>query len=204
MSRLLHLDASARDDGSATRRLSRLAVERWTSANPDGRVAYRDLAGQPVGAIDAAWVRAAFRPPERRSAADVLALAESDALVDEFLAHDVIVAGVPMYNFSVPAAFKAWVDLVVRLERTFTYGPDGPRGLAGDKHVLVVVSATGDYTGPLKALDHHEPWLRDIFGFMGVRDVTYLRVRDGEGSASEQEQTLQAFCGGAMAGTGPP
>ena len=128
MATLLHLDASARPGrsderpyGSHTRRLSARFVERWRAARPCDRVVYRDLGASPPAFVSGKWVHAAFTRPEQREPWMREVLAESDALIDELLAADVIVAGVPMYNFGVPAAFKAYIDNIVRVGRTFGF-----------------------------------------------------------------------------------
>ena len=130
---LLHIDASARPGrsgidahGSHTRRLSARFVERWREARPDDRVDYLDVGQHPPAHVDARWIHAAFTAPAEREPWMAEALAESDRLVDQLVAADLIVVGLPMYNFSVPAQFKAWIDNIVRVGRTF--GFDRARG----------------------------------------------------------------------------
>src|SRR5690242_19668882 len=119
MTILLHIDASARPGrsdrqvhGSHTRRLSARFVERWAAARPDDTVVYRDVGQHPPAAVSGQWIHAAFTPPAVREPWMRDALAASDALVDELVSADLIVAGVPMYNFGMPAAFKAYIDQV--------------------------------------------------------------------------------------------
>ncbi|MBM7094046.1 NAD(P)H-dependent oxidoreductase, partial [Streptomyces sp. S12] len=128
MTRLLHIDSSARSGGSDTqahgshsRRLSARFVRRWRELRPDDEVTVRDVGLHPPAPVTGGWIHAAFTPPERREAWMRDALAESDALVDELLAAVVVVAGVPMYNFGMPAQFKAWIDNIVRVGRTFGF-----------------------------------------------------------------------------------
>ena len=147
MPQLLHLDCSAREAGSLTRGLSRQFVERWVAAHPGTTVRYRDLAAHPVPQVDTAWIAAAFdrtSPPGTRHAA----LAVSDELVDELLASEVIVVGSPVYNFTVPAVLKAWIDQVIRVGRTFLPGAFPSRGLAGGRKVVVLSSSMNDYLPP--------------------------------------------------------
>ncbi|BBB11046.1 FMN-dependent NADH-azoreductase [Sphingopyxis sp. FD7] len=154
--RLLHIDSSARPGlsgrdprGSHTRRLGARFVERWIARRPADAVIYRDVGQHPPAPVDADWVAAAFTRPEKRDAAQRARLAESDKLIDELLAADIVVVGAPMYNFGVPATLKAWLDNIVRVGVTF--GFDRARG--GDPYwpmlpagkTLVTLSARGDY-----------------------------------------------------------
>lgn len=182
MTTVLHLDASARagrsgqqPHGSHTRRLSARFVERWRSARPNDRIVHRDIGLSPPQPVTGDWIHAAFTPPERREAWMRDTLAESDALVDELLAADLIVAGVPMYNFGMPAGFKAWIDNIVRVGRTF--GFDRSRAgdpywplLAGQGKRAVVLSARGDYgyDDRLQAMNHVEPAVRTPLHYLGI------------------------------------
>lgn len=186
MSQLLHIDCSARTEGSFSRMLSQQFVEDWRSAHPGGTVITRDLAADPLPYLDELAVSGMFIPPEDRTPQMQAALALSDRLTDELLASDRIVIGVPMYNFHVPAPFKSWIDHVVRAGRTFTYTEEGPVGLATGKKVLAVSARGGSYaaTGPYHERDLQTPWLRLIFGFIGIRDVEIVRC---EGTAINGE-----------------
>ena len=146
---LLHIDSSAQlEERSHTRKLTRSFVDRWTSLLPHDRVIRRDVGRLPIPAIDQDWVSAAFTKPEDRPSAMVKRLALSDELVDEVVASDIIVMGVPMYNYGVPAALKGWIDQIARIGRTFSF--DLSRGdvpiepiLSGK--TLVVLSARGEF-----------------------------------------------------------
>ena len=182
MTTVLHLDASARPGrsgqqphGSHTRRLSSHFVERWRSARPDDRIVYRDIGQSPPRPVTGDWIHAAFTPLDRREPWMHEVLAESDALIDELLAADLIVAGVPMYNFGMPAGFKAYIDNIVRVGRTF--GFDRSRAgdpywplLAGQGKRVVVLSARGDYgyDDRLRAMNHVEPAVRTPMGYIGI------------------------------------
>ncbi len=194
MATLLHLDASARPGqsgtqahGSHTRRLSARFVSRWRSLRPDDRVVYRDVGHAPPRPVTGDWIHAAFTPPQRREAWMHEALAESDALVDELLQADVIVAGVPMYNFGVPAGFKAWIDNIVRVGRTFGFDrnragePYWPL-LAGQGRRLVVLGSRGDhgYGDRLHAMNHVEPSIRTAFGYIGIDAMESVAVEYDE------------------------
>ncbi|MEL1264992.1 FMN-dependent NADH-azoreductase [Pseudoxanthomonas putridarboris] len=157
MVRLLHIDGSARPGrsdrqahGSHTRRLSARFVDRWRQLRPGDAVVHRDVGASPPSPVSGGWIHAAFTPPERRLPWMREALRESDELVDELIGSDLIVAGVPMYNFGMPAQFKAWIDNVVRVGRTFGFDRSRPGEpywpmLAGQGKQLVILGARGDY-----------------------------------------------------------
>jgi FMN-dependent NADH-azoreductase len=184
--RLLHIDSSARPDqsdrsrfGSHTRRLTDRFVRRWSATRPTDPITYRDVGQTPPRPVTGRWIHAAFTEPEQREPWMRDVLAESDALVDELLAADLIVAGVPMYNFGMPAQFKAYVDNVVRVGRTFGFDrsragdPYWPM-LAGTGKRLIVLSARGDHGydpgGRQAHVNHVEAGVRDVFGYLGVTD----------------------------------
>lgn len=184
MTRLLHLDSSARSDssersryGSHSRRLSERFVRRWRERRPDDEVVYRDVGTAPPSPVTGAWIHAAFTPHGQRLPWMHETLAESDALVDELIAADVIVAGVPMYNFGMPAQLKAWIDNVVRVGRTFGFDrnregePYWPMLADGGKR-LVLLSSRGDYGygrgERLEALNHVEPGVLTPLHYIGI------------------------------------
>ena len=117
MGHVLHLDASPRGERSHSRKLSRTILESWLRAHPDDQVTYRDLGRSPVPLVDEPMIGAAFTPPDARTPEQREAIKASDALVDELLAADTLIFGVPMYNFGVPAGFKAYIDQIVRAGR---------------------------------------------------------------------------------------
>jgi FMN-dependent NADH-azoreductase len=194
MTRLLHIDASARPGrsdldrhGSHTRRLTARFVQRWRAARPHDEIAHRDLGRQPPSPVSGDWIHAAFTPPAERERWMHDVLAESDALVDELIAADVIVAGVPMYNFNVPAQFKAYIDQVVRVGRTFGFdrarsgAPYWPL-LSDRTRSLVILTSRGDfgYADRLHAMNHVEPSIRTAFGYIGITDVTTVAIEYDE------------------------
>lgn len=196
MTTLLHLDASARPNrsdaqphGSHSRRLGARFAERWRSARPHDRIVYRDIGQHPPHPVTGDWIHAAFTQPAEREPWMHETLAESDALVDELLEADLIVAGVPMYNFGVPAGFKAWIDNIVRVGRTFGFDrsrsglPYWPM-LSDMGKRLVVLSARGDFgyePGERMAHSNHvEPHLRTVFGYLGIEEVHGIAVEYDE------------------------
>lgn len=195
MTTLLQLDASARAGrsdlhahGSHTRRLSARFVERWRAARTD-QVLYRDIGKCPPAPVDGSWIRAAFTPPAARAPWMQQRLAESDALIDELQAADLIVAGVPMYNFGVPSGFKAWIDNIVRVGRTFGFDraregePYWPL-LADRGRTLVLLGSRGDYgydlDGRIAHMNHVEAAVRTAFGYIGITDVRVVAVEYDE------------------------
>ncbi|MEL7280485.1 MAG: NAD(P)H-dependent oxidoreductase [Pseudomonadota bacterium] len=165
---VLHIDSSARIDGSISRDLTANILGRYPGAD----VITRDIGRTPLPQITDEWVSASFTPPEDRSSAQKDVLAVSDALVDELIAADTIVIGAPMYNFSVPAALKAWIDQVARPGRTFNYTADGPVGLLHGKRVIVAMATGGVPHG--SDMDFAAPYLRFVLGFLGITDVSVV------------------------------
>lgn len=186
MTQLLHLDVSPRGrDESVSRRLSQAYLDGWLARRPDDTVATRDLSVEQPPFVSAAWIQGAFGPPDEHADEHRLALRHSDELIRELEAADVIVIGTPMYNFNIPAQFKAWIDQVVRAGRTFAYAADGPHGLLLGKQAAILRATAGDYNDPANAvLDHQAPYLRFILGFIGIHDVELISVaaRDPEGA----------------------
>ncbi|MGF7192288.1 FMN-dependent NADH-azoreductase [Robbsia andropogonis] len=176
--KILHLDSSILGEASASRVLSAALVEQLHSRFPDAQITHRDLAAAPIAHLDGA-IAAGFRQPGT-VAADAAVRAEhalSETLVSELLDSEVIVLGVPMYNFSVPSQLKAWLDRIAQPGRTFRYTENGPVGLSGDKTVLVASTRGGMYSsGPAGVMDHQESYLRAFFGFIGIQRVHFARA----------------------------
>jgi len=165
---ILHIDASARHTGSVSRDLS----ARIIADHPNARVITRDVADTPLPHVTEDWVAANFTPAENRTPAQQAVLGQSDALVAELKEADTIVIGLPVYNFSIPAALKAWVDLVARVGLTFKYTEQGPVGLLTGKRVIIALASGGTEAG--SEIDHATPYLKFILGFMGITDVTVI------------------------------
>ncbi|WP_119166316.1 FMN-dependent NADH-azoreductase [Algihabitans albus] len=173
---LLHIDASAQlHERSHTRRLTRSFVEQWTRFRSQDKVIRRDVGRSPIPAIDHDWIAGAFTQPNERTPEMIEGLALSDALVDEVIASNVIVMGVPMYNYGLPTALKGWIDQVARIGRTFSFDLD--RGdlpiepiLSGKS--LVVLSARGEFGfeagGPRAHLNALDPALAACAHYFGV------------------------------------
>jgi FMN-dependent NADH-azoreductase len=189
MTNILRIDSSARIEGSVTRELSAsLAAE---LAGPDGVVSVRDVAATPPAVVDAAWVGANFTSPDARTDAQRAELANSDALVAELEAADRIVIGVPVYNFSVPASLKAWIDQIGRVHRTFRYTQDGPEGLLdGSKTAWLVVASGG--TALDSEIDFATPYLRHVLGFIGITDVRVIDATRWGALKDEEQAAIRA------------
>jgi FMN-dependent NADH-azoreductase len=173
---LLHLDVSPRGDRSKSRHVGAEFVARWRENHPAGQVLAHDLGRNPPPFVNEAWVEGAFAPADAQSASARLAIAISNQFVDELLAADQILITTPIYNLSVPAALKAWIDQIVRAGRTFSAGPEGYRGLVANKRITVIAASGGDFRpgAPAGAMNFLEPYLRAIFGFIGITDLHFV------------------------------
>lgn len=156
--------------------------------HPDGAVTYRDLGHNPVLPIDESWIAASFSPSEQVSPELSAALNISNELIDELLAAELYVFGIPMYNYSIPANFKAYIDQIVRVRRTFMVSPNGYEGLLKDKKMLVITTRGGSYSGEI--FDFQEPYLRAIFELIGITDITFIHAENLSGEASARQQSL--------------
>ncbi|MEM1074079.1 MAG: NAD(P)H-dependent oxidoreductase [Pseudomonadota bacterium] len=160
---ILRIDASARNAGSTTRDLTARIAEQI-----GGEVTYRDLS-EAIPQIDETWVNANFTPADQRTDAQKQALALSDSLIEEIKAADVLVIGVPIYNFGVPAALKAWIDQVCRAGLTFKYTENGPVGLLDGKRAVLAVASGGTAAG--SEIDFATGYMRHVLGFIGISEV---------------------------------
>ena len=187
---ILRLDASARIEGSSSRRLADLFLASLPVAHD---VIVRDLA-VPLPLLDATWIGANFTPEADRMPAQAEALALSDALIAEIEAADVLLIGAPVYNFGVPAALKAWIDLVCRARRTFAYGPNGPVGLLKNKRAVVLYTSGGTAMG--SPIDFASAYLRHLLGVIGITDGAFVdagRQMADETSLPRAEEAVRAL-----------
>lgn len=171
MANILHIDSSPRGDRSHSRQLAKTFITGWQALHPEDSVIYRDLRQSAIPHVTEEWIAAGFTPPEAQTPEIKEVLALSEELVDEFLAADRYVFSVPMYNFSVPSNFKAYVDQIVRVGRTFTVLQDGRwKGLVEGKKILFITTRGGDYPvgSPYESWDCQTPFLRTIFEFLGI------------------------------------
>ena len=169
---ILRIDASMRHEGSVTRQLADNLMDRLTSKNPDASITRRDLADNPPAFIDETWIGANFTAADARSDDQKAALARSDALIAELQAADTLVIATPVYNFGIPAALKAWIDMVARAKVTFKYTENGPVGLLEGKRAIILLASGG--TGVGSAIDFASPYLKHVLGFIGITDVEHI------------------------------
>lgn len=175
MSNLLVLNSSASAGASVSRLLVEAAVAEVLAAAPGTKVIQRDLDADPIPHLTATSLAGVRGTPE--TAEHNAARALSNTLIAELKAADTIVIGAPMYNFSVPTTLRSWFDFVLRAGETFRYTEAGPEGLVTGKRVIVVQSRGGLYSeGPAKAIDFQEPYLRQLLGFIGLTDVTFIHA----------------------------
>ena len=175
--KVLEISAGARSEGSISRLLTADLISALDSRYGETQVARRDLAdGLPF--IDEAWVAANFTPEEDRSGQHRQSLAFSDTLVAELAAADVLVIGAPIYNFSLPATLKAWIDMIARARLTFQYTENGPEGLLKNKKAYVVVPSGGVPVG--SPMDFATPYLRHALSFVGITDVEFIGAQGAD------------------------
>ena len=176
MSTILVITASPRGERSVSRALTSSFAQLWARHHPKDTILLRDIGHHPVPHVTEPWIVGAFAPAEAQTAESKAAIAVSDQLLDEFLAADRYVFGVPMYNFNVPSTFKAYIDQIVRGGRTYARGPQGFEGLVKDKKALFITSSGGAFPPgtPMAAYNFQEPYLRAIFGFIGVTDIQFV------------------------------
>jgi FMN-dependent NADH-azoreductase len=189
--KLLHIDSSILGDNSISRKLTQTAANQWRQVYPDIDIIYRDLAAQAPNHLSAEVLNAGFVQPEQRSALQRDEVALGEALLEEFIASDVVVIGAPMYNFTIPSQLKAWLDRVLVKGRTFKYTESGPAGLAGGKRVVIVSSRGGIYSAgsPAQAMDHQESYLKAALGFIGITDIAVIRA-EGVNASNNRDYAL--------------
>jgi len=182
MATLLKIDSSPMGEHSISRKLTSHFAASWRKAHPGGEVISRDLTRTELPPINANWVGAAHTPQDALSREQREALAVSDELIAELQRADEYVFGVPMHNFSIPSTLKLWIDQVARAGKTFSYGADGPKGLLTGKKATLLVASGGVYEhgSAMASLNFVTPYLRAVFGFLGVTDVTIIAA---EGTA---------------------
>jgi FMN-dependent NADH-azoreductase len=169
---ILQINSSARSDDSQSTRLASTLVERIRNDNPDASLAVRDLARVPHPSLDETALTALFTPTGQRTPEQVARVAQDDALIAEVQAADVVVLGVPMYNFGVSAQLKNWIDAISRAQVTFRYTANGPEGLLKGKKVYVALTRGGKYRNTPN--DSQVPYLKTIFAFLGMTEVQFV------------------------------
>ncbi len=188
MKTLLQIRSSLFSDDGQSSRLAERFVAAWREANLDGEVVVRDLALAPVPHLDAARFGAFLAKPGERTAAQRSVVDYSDALIGELQAADVVVLGLPMYNFGIPSTLKAYFDHIARLGVTFRYTEKGPVGLLTDKRVYVFAARGGLYAGTPN--DTQTPYVRHFLGFLGMTDVEFVYAEGLAISPERKEEGL--------------
>jgi FMN-dependent NADH-azoreductase len=188
--KLLHIDSSVLGSHSVSRTVSAAIVDRLRKATPGLQTVYRDLASTPLAHLSGLHLAAAQgAAPEAALQQD---LAAGQAVLEEFLAADIVVLGAPMYNFTIPRQLKAWIDRIVVAGQTFKYGAQGVEGLAGNKRVIVAISRGGFYgtDTPAAAGEHVESYLRWVFGFIGIKNLEFISADGVQVGPEHREKAL--------------
>jgi FMN-dependent NADH-azoreductase len=197
---ILHIDSGILGEHSVSRRLTAAVVAQIKAEQPAASVTYRDLVSNPLPHLSGAHLMAANANPADVDAQVAADVAENSVVLEEFLAADTVVLGVPMYNFSLPSQLKAWIDRVAVAGKTFRYTAEGPEGLAAGKKVIVISTRGGHYSaGPAAVMDHQESYLLAVLGFFGITDIEIVRAEGLNLSAdskieaiSEAERSISA------------
>lgn len=185
---ILQINASIRAADANSTRVARQIVERLQAANPAATLDVLDLGTNPPAVLDGAALGALFTPADQRSAEQAARVASDDALIAQVQAADVLVLGVPMYNFTIPVQLKSWFDAIARNGVTFRYTANGPEGLLKGKTAYVALARGGRYRDT--ALDSQVPLIRTFLGFLGIADVHFIYA---EGLNMGPEATAQGF-----------
>jgi FMN-dependent NADH-azoreductase len=183
--KILQINSSAKREGSQSTRLADRLVRRLRDANPDATLEVRDLTAVPHPVLDETALGALFTPADKRSAEQHARVALDDALIAQVQAADVVVLGVPMYNFGVPVQLKNWIDAISRAGVTFRYTEKGPEGLLKGKKVYVALARGGLYRNT--PADTQVPYLRMVLGFLGMTDVHFVYA-EGLNMGDEAQQ----------------
>ena len=193
MPKLLHVNSSPLYGRSVSRQLTDAFVTQWKSSHPDGIVIDRDLNATLIPPINADWVGAVYTPEEARTQQQKDSLLLSDTLLAELEQADEFVFGVPMHNFGVPSVLKLWIDQISRVGKTFSYADGRPKGLILGKKATFIIATGGIYDPQtqMASFNFVEPYLRSLFGFLGLTDTTFLTA--GGTMALNHGQDRDAF-----------
>lgn len=189
--KILQVNSSARRATSHSTRLANRLVQRLRDVDPEASLTVRDLGVTPHPVLDEHALAALFTPAEQRSVEQMARVALDDALIAEIAAADVVVLGVPMYNFGVPASLKNWIDAISRAGVTFSYTANGPEGLLKGKKVYVALTRGGKYRNT--PADTQVPYLKTVLGFLGMTDVQFVYAEGlAMGAQAEQDALASA------------
>jgi FMN-dependent NADH-azoreductase len=188
MKTLLLIKSSLFDGAGQSSQLAHTFAQRWREANPAGTVVTRDLASNPLPHLSAQEVSGWQAEADQRSPAQQAAIAVSDELINELKQADAVVLALPMYNFTVPSTFKAWMDRVARAGITFRYTENGPEGLLAPKPLFVFCARGGQYSGTEN--DTQTRLIEMFFGMLGFHDIHFTYA---EGLAFGEEAAAAAL-----------
>ena len=193
MHTLLHVDSSPLYGRSVSRELTAAFVTQWKASHLDGRVIDRDLNATAIPPINGEWVGAVYTPEEARTPQQKELLSLSDSLLAELEEADEYIVGVPMHNFGVPSVLKLWIDQIARVGRTFSYAGGTPKGLIIGKKATFIIATGGIYDAQtqMASFNFVEPYLRSVFGFLGLTDATFFTA--GGTMALNQGHDRDAF-----------
>lgn len=198
--KILNIVTSLNGDASFSSKLSNAVLEQLAVTYPDSEVHTRNLAQEPLPHLDAAKFAAAVTPEDQRTAVHKEAVQPSDTAIREVQDTDIVVIGVPIYNFGIPSTLKAWIDHVSRAGVTFSYTENGFEGQLKNKIVYLAIASGGVFSeGPLQPYDFTENYLRAVLGFLGMTDVRAFRVEglsvpgpDGSGAETAWAKALES------------
>jgi FMN-dependent NADH-azoreductase len=190
MTTILQINASLFGEHGQSRQLGDVFVQQWREREPDTKVIHRDLARFPVPHLTLDRFKAGLTPAEERDPEQAEKAALADTLIAELQTADILVIGLPVYNFNIPSTLKTWIDHVARAGATFRYTEAGPVGLLKGKRAFVFVASGGQYEGT--PLDFQTPYIRHVLGFLGIDDVTFTHA---EGLALGEAARRQALEG---------
>jgi FMN-dependent NADH-azoreductase len=177
MKKILNIVTSVKGEASFSVKLSNAILEKLSAIYPGSQVHTRDLAQSPFPHLEETLFTSFHTPEEIRTDEHKDAVKHSDQAIKELMEADIIVIGVPLYNFGIPSTLKSWIDHIARAGVTFRYDNNGPEGLVVNKKVYLAIASGGVYSeGPMKSYDFTEPYLRKVLGFIGMTDVTAFRV----------------------------
>jgi FMN-dependent NADH-azoreductase len=191
--KLLHIDSSVLGPHSVSRQVSAAIVDRLYKATPVVEIVYRDLTTTPLAHLSGSHL-AASQGAVPEAVALQQDLAAGQAVLEEFLAADIVVIGAPMYNFTIPSQLKAWIDRILVAGKTFKYGAQGVEGLAGNKRVIIAISRGGFYGAgtPSAVGEHLETYLRYVFGFIGIANPEIIVAEGVQIGPEHREKALES------------
>ncbi len=190
---ILQIDASAQGERSESRRLTDEFIQRWKSVSAEDQIIQRDIVDNPLPHINSAILGSMMTPAEQRSPEQSITAEQYEELLQEFLDADVLVLGVPMYNFTIPSTLKAWIDHITVPGKTFEYTAEGPVGLVSDKQVYILSTRGGFYNeSPMDQMDHQVSYLQTLFGFLGIEDIQIIHAEGLNISPEVRDQSIAA------------